>query len=113
MSNAFVNSDQMYGVKSARVSGGGNAQGIMTGAGVLFTVSAAITSGAAASGQIIVFDGVSGATVWASGSTSPVLFYNSGGSTIPVYAPAPFFSGLCVSNTAGGVVVTVTYRAGI
>ena len=111
-SGAFVNSDQMYGTKSARISGG--VVGVTNGPGVFFTANVAIISGVGASGIIYVYDAPSGAGSPVSGSLAPILFFVSGAAAGATYAPQPFFSGLNVSIVSGiGYAVTVTYRNGI
>lgn len=128
---SFTNSEQLYGVLSKVVSGGG-VIGVQDGAGVLFSVTTAVASGFTAPSSM------SGATFFAfnarSGVTKPdtsgggwLYYFNAGAhsgigagtggvAVLPPdqWSPQPFTSGLCVGISGNAALaLTVTYRAGI
>lgn len=107
-SSLLTNTQQDYGNKSLRVSGG--SVGVLQGAGILFSVAPYITASGATGSIVQVYDSASGAALTA---TAPILFYQSGTATMPFYGPQPFLSGLNVLTSGAGTGVTVTYRAGL
>ena len=132
MSNlsTFTNSEQLYGVLSATVSGTGT-NNVITGQGVLFSVTTFVASGVVApptslsGASLILFNAVSGITnavnsgngilySWYGGSASGLL--TGGLPALPPdqWSPQPFQSGLNIQNNAAAALgVTVSYRKGI
>jgi len=120
----FTNSEQLYGVQTAYVSGG--YVNVTTGQGVFFSVTTSLASGLAtggpATGIITVYDAVSGNTTpHATGTPMISKLYDfmwvaalSGNQAPDLWQPQPFLSGLNILiSGAAGCGVTVSYRLGL